>query len=230
MAVATVATFPGRGIIWQRMKSLGAEAKNIGWGTGSGQTFTTLVTGAASANVNLFGPATEARTAGTSSILTTTQLGDTYQVTGTITCATSGKTITEAALFDTQTPLSPTTTVTNSLATGTTVLTLGTSLAGAVGNFYAQIGLETVLVTGAAATSMTVTRGQLGTTAAAWAATVPLTMGGDGGAGGWTTGQTVNATSFTGSWGGNVFIHADFAGIALNVNDSISFTFSDTLT
>ena len=42
--------------------------------------------------------------------------------------------------------------------------------------------------------------------------------------------ETVNATSFTGSWGGNLFIHADFAGIALNVNDSISFTFTDTLT
>lgn len=230
MAVSTVATFPGRGIIWQRMKGLGAESKNIGWGTGSGTTFTGVITGAASANVNLFAPATEARTAGTSSILTTTQLGDTYQVTGTVTCAVGTKTITEAGLFDAATPLSITTTVTNSLAAATTVLTLGSSLAGAVGNFYAQLGLETILVTGAAATSMTVTRGALGSTSAAWAAQVPLTMGGDGGAGGWTTGQTVNSASFTASYGGNIFIHADFAGIALNVNDSISFTFTDTLT
>lgn len=231
MAVATVATYSGRGIIWNRMKGSGAEAKNIQWGTGSGLVNGAItITGSAGQNVNLFTPATEARTAGTSSILTTTSLGDTYQVTGTIVCAAASKTITEAGLFDASSPVSPTTTVTNSLASGTTVLTLGTSLAGSVGNYYAQVGLETVLVTGAAATSLTVTRGVLGTTATAWAAGTPITMGGDGGAGGWTTSQTVNATSMTGSWGGNVFIHADFAGIALNVNDSISFTFSDTLT
>lgn len=231
MAVATVATYPGRGIIWQRMKGLGAEAKNIQWGTGSGTTISgTVVTGSAGQNVNLFTPATEARTAGTTSIISTTSLGDTYQVTGTVVCAVGAKTITEAALFDTATPVSLTTTVTNSLAAGTTLLTLGTSLAGNVGSYYAQLGLETVLVVGAAATSLTVTRGVLGTTATAWAAATPITMGGDGGAGGWTTGQTVNSTSFTGLYGGNIFIHADFAGIALNINDSISFTFTDTLT
>jgi hypothetical protein len=222
----TVATFAGRGIIWQRMKSLGAEAKNIQWG----QSYASFVTGSASANVNLFNPATEARTTGASSILTTTQLGDTYQVTGTIVCATAAKTITEAGLFDTVSPVSPTTTVTNSLAAGTTSLTLGTSLAGAAGNFYAQLEQETILVTGAASTTLTVTRGVLGTTAVVHSAAVPITMGGDGGVGGWTTSQTVNSASMTASWGGNLFIHADFAPIALNVNDSISFTFSDTLT
>ena len=30
--------------------------------------------------------------------------------------------------------------------------------------------------------------------------------------------------------GGNLFAHADFAGIALNVNDSITFTWKDQLT
>lgn len=222
----TVATFAGRGIIWQRMKSLGAEAKNIQWG----QSYASFVTGSASANVNLFNPATEARTAGTSSILTTTQLGDTYQVTGTIVCAVGSKSIVEAGLFDAASPVSPTTTVTNSLASGTTSLTLGSSLSGNNGNYYAQLEQETILVTGAASTTLTVTRGVLGTTATAHSAAVPITMGGDGGAGGWTTGQTVNATSMTGLYGGNLFIHADFAAIALNVNDSISFTFSDTLT
>ena len=230
MAVATVATFAGRGIIWNRMKGAGAEAKNIGWGTGSGQTFTQLITGSASANVNLFAPATEARTAGTSSILTTTQLGDTYQVTGTVVCAVGAKTITEAGLFDAASPVSPTTTVTNSLAAGTTSLTLGNSLAGAAGNFYAQLGYETILVSGAASTTLTVVRAQLGTTATAWAAQVPITMGGDGGGAGWTTSQTVNSTSITGSWGGNLFIHSDFSPISLNAANSISFTFSDTLT
>jgi hypothetical protein len=212
------------------MKGGGAEAKNIQWGTGSGQTLSgTVVTGSASANVNLFAPATEARTAGTSSIITTTQLGDTYQVTGTIVCASAGKTITEAGLFDAATPVSPTSTMTNSLAAGTTSFTLGTSLAGAAGNYYAQLGLETVLLTGAGSLTLVATRAQLGTTATAWPAGTPITMGGDGGGLG-TTSQTVNATSFTGSWGGNQFIHSDFAQISLNVADSISFTFSDTLT
>lgn len=233
MAVSTVATFAGRSIIWSRMKSAGAEAKNIQWGTGSGLVNGAItLTGSASANVNLFTPATEARTAGTSSILSTTQLGDTYQVTGTVTCTTTGKTITEAGLFDAATPVSPTTTITNSLASGTTVLTLGTSLAGNVGNYYAQVGLETVFVTGAAALSLTVTRGVLGTTATAWAVGTPITVGGDGGAGvGASPGpQTVAAAAMLATFGGSIFIHADFAGIALNVNDSISYTFSDTLT
>jgi hypothetical protein len=29
--------------------------------------------------------------------------------------------------------------------------------------------------------------------------------------------------------GGNIFAHADFAGVALSVNDTITFTFKDTL-
>lgn len=224
----TVATYPGRGIIWSRMKGAGAEPKNIHWGT-------TGITGSASQNVNLFGPQTEARTAGTSSILSTTSLGDTYQVTGTIVCATGSKSIQEAGLFDAATPVSFTTTVTNSLAVGTTSLTLGTSLVGAVGNFYAQLEGETILVSGAASTTLTVIRAQLGTTAVVHSAAVPITMGGDGGSGEtsggtWTTSQTVNANSMTALYGGNMFIHADFASISLNVNDSISFTFSDTLT
>ena len=232
MAVSTVATFPGRGIIWNRTAlSAGTAPVNIGWGTGSGVTLTGVITGSASANVNMFAPATEARTVGTPTIITTTQLGDTMKVTGTIVCAASGKTITEAGLFDASSPVSPTTTVTNSLATGTTALTLGTSLSGTVGSvFYAQIGTETVIVTGAASTTLTCSRAALGSTASAWSATVPITMGGDGGLGGWTTAQTVTAAYMASTGGGNLFLHSDFAGIALNVADSISFTFSDTLT
>jgi hypothetical protein len=231
MTYNTVATFAGRGIIWNRVAnvSAGAVPKNIQWGT-----LQSLlnVTGSASANVNLFAPATEARTGGTTSILTTTALGDTLQITGTITCAAVAKTIVEAGLFDAVSPVSPTTTITNSLTTATTSLTLGTSLAGSVGNYYAQIGNETVLVTGANSTTLTVVRGAVGPAPVigAWAGGTPITMGGDGGAAGWTTSQTVNSTSITASWGGNLFLKADFAPIALNPNDSISFTFSDTLT
>lgn len=229
MANATVATFPGRGILWNRMKGVGAEARNIGWGT-------TAVTGSSSSNVNLFSPQTEARVTGTSTILTTTSLGDTYQVTGTIVCLVGSKSIQEAGLFDALTPSSLTTTISNSLATAaTSVLTLGTSLAGGAGNFYAQLEGETVFVTGAASTTLTCTRGVLNSSTFVHSIGAPITMGGDGGSntasGGWTGGiQTVPASSITASYGGNLFIHADFASISLNVNDSISFTFSDTLT
>ncbi len=220
MANATVATYPGRGIIWRMVKGgLGTEPKNIGWGTSG-------ITASASANVNLFNPATEARTAGTSSILTTTQLGDTYQVTGTIVCAVAAKTITEAALFDTTT-LAVASTVTNSLTAAGTSVTLGANIGPTSGNYYAQLETETILVTGANSLTLTVARGVLGTTSLVHSAAVPIVGGGDGGAGGWTTGQTA---AWLPAQGGNIFLHADFAGIGLNQNDSVSFTFSDTLT
>ena len=55
------------------------------------------------------------------------------------------------------------------------------------------------------------------------------TIGDDGGTatGGGTTEQTATVGAAA---GGACFCHADFAGIALNVSDSISFTFLDQLT
>lgn len=220
MANNTVATFAGRGIIWNRVKTGGGTAPlNIGWGTGG-------LTGSASANVNLFAPATEGRTAGTATIVTTTQLGDTFQVTGTVVCAVGAKTITEAGLFDTQT-LSGTSTLAASLTAVATSMTLAANIGPTAGAYYAQVNLETILVTGANSTTLTIARGVLGTTSAVQTSGSPVTCGVDGGAGGWTTGQTATIGAAN---GGSMFIHADFAGIALNVNDSISFTFSDTLT
>lgn len=66
------------------------EPKYVAIGTGSGRTVssTTLAT------------EVETRTAGTSSLIQTSVAGDTYQSFGTITCTTSAKSITEAALFD----------------------------------------------------------------------------------------------------------------------------------
>lgn len=201
------------------MKGSGTEGKNVGWGTST-------VTASASANVNLFAPATEARTAGTSSILTTTQLGDTYQVTGTIVCTNAGKTITEVGLFD-STTLASGSTLSASITAAATTMTLGAVITPTTGNFYAQVENETILVAGANSATLTITRGRLGTTSAIHAAAVAVTGGGDGGAGGWTTEQTA---TFGAAQGGNLFIHADFGGIALNTNDSIAFTVSDTLT
>lgn len=223
MANAATATYSGRSILWNRMKGNGTEAKNIGWGDST-------VTASANPDVNMFKPQTEARTVGTSTLTTTTQLADTYQVTGTITCAVGAKTITEAALFDTST-LSPSTTISNSLTTATTVLTLGsgTGLPGS-GNYYMQLENEVVLITGGQGTAIvTVTRGVIGSTAAVHAASAPISLGGDGGAasGGATSGQTATVAA---AQGGSIFCHADFAGIALSVSDSINFTFKDQLT
>lgn len=222
MANANVATYSGRSIIWNRMKGNGTEGKNIGWGTSA-------TTASAIADVNLFTPATEARTAGTSTLLTTTQLADTYQVTGAITCLVGAKTITEVGLFDTTT-LSPTTTVAT-LTIGATSAIIGsaTGFPGSL-NYYVQVDNEILLVTaGQGTTTQTFTRGVLGSAAATHVAGATYTLGGDGGAGtgGATSGQTATVAA---AQGGNMFVHADFAGIALSINDAINFTIKDQLT
>jgi hypothetical protein len=68
-----------------------AEPKYLGWGTGAGA--------GAAGSTDVSTAATEARVAGTSSQVTTTQTSDTHQVTGTIT-ANGTKTITNVGLFD----------------------------------------------------------------------------------------------------------------------------------
>jgi hypothetical protein len=96
---ATVFTHAGKAIVSGRMIGASpsqAEPKHIAWGTGAGT--------AAAGDTTLFTESTEeSRTSGTSSQVTTSQTSDTYQVTGTITVATSNKTITNAGLFDAST-------------------------------------------------------------------------------------------------------------------------------
>lgn len=95
--MATVITNVGKGVITNRIKNgaTGATEPNfIAWGTGTGA----VVTGTA-----LAAAAAEARTAGTSTQVTTTTTNDSYQVVGTITVATTGKTISEVGLFDAST-------------------------------------------------------------------------------------------------------------------------------
>jgi hypothetical protein len=220
MANASVATYPGRSIMWNRLKGNGTEPKNIGWGDST-------VTASAGSNVNLFKPQTEARTAGTSVLTTSSQLADVYSVSGSIT-ATGTRSITEVGLFDTTT-LSTTTTLAASLTASATTATFGANPGPTTGNYYCQVENETILVTGANSTTLTISRGALGSTSATHAAAVPATIGGDGGAGtgGATSGQTATVGA---SVGGSMFIHADFAVISLSTNDSIAFTINDTLT
>lgn len=225
MANAATLTYAGRTIDWLRMKGTGSEPLNAGWGTLGGSS---SVTAAANANVNLFGPATEARQAGTTSLATTSFLGDTYKNIVTITCLVGAKTIGEVAYFDTTT-LSGTSTLSASITSIATSMTLAANIGPTTGAYYAQVGNETILVTGANSTTLTIARAQLGSIGALQAAGSPVTSGGDGGAGanGATSGQTATIGA---AQGGNCFLHADHGQVALSINDSISYTTSTTLT
>mgnify|MGYP001584899192 CR=1 FL=1 len=96
--LATLQVNGGRGIVTGRLRAVGTEPLNIGWGTGAGTTVagdTTLFT---EVLVNMTAGGTD-HTLGTSSQVTTTTTNDTYRVTGTRTATASG-TITNAGLFD----------------------------------------------------------------------------------------------------------------------------------
>ena len=88
--MASVVTNGGKGVITGRIKGTGTEPNYVAWGTGAG---TAAITDAA-----LFTAGSEARTAGTSTQVTTTTTNDTYQVVGNI-VASGAKTITEVGLF-----------------------------------------------------------------------------------------------------------------------------------
>lgn len=92
--MAQVLTNRGKEIIADRILGAGTEPKYVAWGTGAGT--------AAAADTTLFTEASESRTLGTSSKVTTTTTNDTYQAVGTIT-ATGAKTITNMGLFDAST-------------------------------------------------------------------------------------------------------------------------------
>ena len=91
--MATVVKIPvtGREIASNRIKGTGTEPKNIGWGTGT--------TAPEDNDSGLETEAAEGRVVGTSSVVTTTTINDTYRVVGTLTSASS-QTISEAALFN----------------------------------------------------------------------------------------------------------------------------------
>lgn len=227
MANNAVNTWAGKSLIWAFVKAGGSptEPKNIAWGDPT-------TTGSAASDVALFKPQTETRVAGTSTLTTTSFLADTYKVTGTLTCLVAGKTITEAGLFDTTTAASTTTVSTVSQSAAATGITLTATIGPSSLNFYIQVENEVQLVTaGQGTTALTVTRAQLGSTTAVHAVGVVATSGGDGlaNANGATSGQTATGATIA-TKGGNLFAHADFAGIALAVNDSIAFTITDEFT
>jgi hypothetical protein len=92
MADVMLVTNVGLGIVNNRMKAEGTEPNYIAWGIGT--------TAPAAADTALASASAEARTAGTSSLVTTSTTNDTYQVVGSITCTAAAKAITEVGLFD----------------------------------------------------------------------------------------------------------------------------------
>ena len=230
MANLNVVTWSGRSIYNNRLKGNGTEANNLGWGIGSPGGATSA---SAFSDVNLFGSVAlastpESRVQGTSSLLSSTQLADTYQVTGTIT-ALASRAIVEVGLFDVagavatlsaQATIATLTTAATSVVIGANTRAFPSAL-----NYYAQIDNEVVLVTGGQGTAtLTFTRAQFGTANTTHAAGAYITAGGDGGAyiaNNSTSSETWNPT---GANGGSMFVHADFGVINLNTNDSIAFT------
>lgn len=91
---ATIISNAGQAIVTNLVSGIGGTVpKFVMWGTGAGTAGVTDTT--------LFTETTdEARTTGTPTRVTTTVTNDTLQVVGTITVATSGKTITNVGLFD----------------------------------------------------------------------------------------------------------------------------------
>ena len=100
--MATFVVDGGLDITTARLRSVGTEPLNIGWGTGTQTTTTRADTGLGPTTIERdvdLVATTGSRTVGTSSQVTTTTTDDTYQVVGTR-VATGAGTVTCAGLFD----------------------------------------------------------------------------------------------------------------------------------
>ena len=222
MSNTVLLTQTGRNILWDRFRNLGAttypnEPKVIGWGTGgvAGGPFT-----AATTDVGMFQEAPEARVTGTSSIVTTTTTNDTYQVTGTITCTQpAGETIAEMLLADAASKPAANTVAAGGVVGSSSNTTLNTGSNFTPGtNGYCQVRTEVLLVTAGSGTSvLTVTRGANASTAISTIAAGDIVTAG-------------NAPGSTVVTNGDCFVHASYSGIALSLNDSVSYTCTVQLT
>lgn len=208
MANTVLVTAKGREVVVNALKGTSTEPKNVGWGTGgvAGGPFTAAVT-----DVAAFQEGAEARTVGTSSVVTTTTTNDTYQVVGTIT-SLSNQTIAEVLLSDSATKPFSTTVAAGGVvgSSSATTLNLAASYTPA-NNTSVQVRTEVMTVTaGTGTTAATVTRGANGSSAIATIAVGDIvTMG--------------NAPG-TATANGTVFVHATFSGLPLNTGDSLSAT------
>lgn len=207
--MASVVTRKGKDILSGRLIGATpsqAEPKVITWGLNPA----TLT--AAATDVAMFDESSEARVSGTSTQQTTTNANDTYQVVGTITAGGS-RAITEFGMFDSTTQPATAAVAAGGVVGSNSSTTLNTAATFSPGNGnYVQIRTEVMQVTaGSGTTSLTVVRGQNGSSAISTiAATDVVTPG--------------NIPGTTATTGGSMFVHADFSVINLNSGDSIQFT------
>lgn len=207
-----VVTYKGLEMLVNRLRGATpsqAEPLNLGWDTGG---FT-----AAKSDVAAFGEAPENRTAGASTITTTTTTNDSYQVTGTI-VATGNRNITAVLLSDTATKPSGT----DAVQAGSAVIgsSSGNTVNVAAGggfaiNEYIQIRTEAMKVTGVSGNTLTVLRAQNGSAALTTIA----------------QGDTVTRGNPPGSAAvanGNLFLHAEHGATVLASGDSIAYTVTVT--
>lgn len=204
MATTAVLTSKGRDTVTSYLNA-GAptQPKSIGWGTNP-KTAT-----AAATDVGMYTESTEARVTGTSSVVTTTTVNDTYQVVGTITSAGT-ETIAEVLLVDSTTKPFTTTWATCPTTSAGTSGTTAASYTPANATYIQDASGEVMEVTaGTGTTSVTVVRGANGSTAVSSANGNQITQG------------AIPGSSVT---GGSTFMHATFTGLALSSGDSIQFT------
>jgi hypothetical protein len=213
--MATVVTTKGKEIIAGRLIGATpsqAEPRQIGWGLNP-------ATLTATANdVGQFQEAPEARVGATSSQVTTTNANDTYQLVGTIT-ASAGRTIAEFGAYDSATQPAVGAVAAGGVVGSNSSTTLNTASTFSPGNGnYIQIRTEVMKVTaGSGTASLTVLRGQNGTSAISTiAATDTITPG--------------NPPGQTGISGGDMFAHADFTGIVIASGAAIQFTLTVQVT
>lgn len=195
-------TYSGKSVTTARLMGNGTQPLNVGWGLNPS------ALAHSNTDTALFDPAPEARTAGTSSQVTTNanNPNDTYQVTGTIT-ATATRVIQEVGLFDTAVA-APQTTANGAISSTSATSIVVTSASGfpGSGNYDIQVDTEVMTVTGGqGTTTWTVTRGAHGSTAA-------------------THLTGVNIVGGTTTSGGNAFVLADHSAVNLNNGDSIAYT------
>lgn len=217
MANSVHVTWTGNYMITDRFRNLGGstyatEPKILGWGTGGvNGPFTAAVP-----DIALWTEGAETRVTGASSLTTTTQFDDTYQVTGTIT-SLSGQTIAEVGLFDSSTKPAAALVAAAGVVGSSGSTTLNTNATYSPGNnSYVQIRTEVMKVTaGSGSTALTVVRGQNGSSA------ISTIVVGDNVTAGDAQGSNVVTE--------RCFLHATFTGLALNTNDSIAFTINVTL-
>jgi len=206
--MASVVTSKGRDVIANRMKGATptqVECNILAWGIPSAQ-FTAAVS-----DVAPFAESSEARVTGTSSIVTTTTTNDTYQVVGTLTAAGT-RAVTECSLHDSTTKPTQNTVAAAGVVGSSVATTLNTGTTFTPGNNFIQIRTEVLQVTaGSGTTALTVVRGVNGSTAIATIAVSDVVTPG-------------NQPNVSGTTGGTMLAHYDFAVINLATSDTLQST------